>query len=348
MLRQANEIFCTGKYLNVIKAYDKSRQCPFSGDLLQNYEEYLEKQDFSECISRAYQWANQELVKIIMEEKNLLGRLESMKQYFFLQSGDFLVHFLDGAEEELLKDSKLISQTKLQSLLEMGIRTSSADKDPYKDDVFCFLTAYTTVEILYAYNNLLGSQEQKVAKTIMQPGDDLQPNKKSQKGHTLFNLDYKVEWPLNIILSKRVIMKYQILFRYLFAFKFNERRLNHFWHNFMSLKDLDSNRLLSPVYFLLQKMLHFLKNIIYNICYEVIEKRWTKLKDGLKNVKTFEEIISLHDGFISGCMRDTLLSEQEFFNLVTRINQLCLVFVKMFLPIPKEVRIQVQSGNVLS
>ena len=34
--RQAERILSTGKYLNVIKAYDKGRQCPFSSDLLQN------------------------------------------------------------------------------------------------------------------------------------------------------------------------------------------------------------------------------------------------------------------------------------------------------------------------
>lgn len=44
MKRQAKKIFVTGKYLNVIKAYDKSRQCPYSTDLIQNYEIYLKKQ----------------------------------------------------------------------------------------------------------------------------------------------------------------------------------------------------------------------------------------------------------------------------------------------------------------
>ena len=42
--RQAERILSTGKYLNVIIAYDKSRQCPYSSDLLQNLEEYLQKQ----------------------------------------------------------------------------------------------------------------------------------------------------------------------------------------------------------------------------------------------------------------------------------------------------------------
>lgn len=65
-----------------------------------------------------------------------------MKKYFFLQAGDFLVHFLDACSDELEKKINQISQEKLQSLLEMSIRTSSADKDPYKEDVHCYLNQH--------------------------------------------------------------------------------------------------------------------------------------------------------------------------------------------------------------
>lgn len=72
--RQANKILSTGKYLNVIKAYDKSRSCPHCSDLVQNLEDYLQKQDFSPCILRAFEWANEELINIVMKEEKLLDR----------------------------------------------------------------------------------------------------------------------------------------------------------------------------------------------------------------------------------------------------------------------------------
>ena len=38
-----------------------------------------------------------------MDGHSLLARLESVKHYFLLDQGDFFVHFLDSAEEELTK-----------------------------------------------------------------------------------------------------------------------------------------------------------------------------------------------------------------------------------------------------
>ena len=35
---------------------------------------------------------------------DLMDSLKSMKRYFLLDQGDFLVHFLDAAEDELLKE----------------------------------------------------------------------------------------------------------------------------------------------------------------------------------------------------------------------------------------------------
>lgn len=40
----------------------------------------------------------------------LIQKLNSIKNYFFLQQGDFFVHFLDAAEEELEKSSREVSK----------------------------------------------------------------------------------------------------------------------------------------------------------------------------------------------------------------------------------------------
>ncbi len=73
--------------------------------------------------------------------------LKSIKGYFFLEYGDLFVHFMDAAEDDLsmlkkrnLSDgtkSKLFSEEKMQNLFELLIRTSSANNDPFKDEVTC-------------------------------------------------------------------------------------------------------------------------------------------------------------------------------------------------------------------
>lgn len=69
-----------------------------------------------------------------------------MKHYFFLDLGDFLIHFLDAADDIMDDVTNNVSIEKLESLLEMAIRTSSANLDPFKDDLTCELNTYSLNE----------------------------------------------------------------------------------------------------------------------------------------------------------------------------------------------------------
>jgi hypothetical protein len=72
----------------------------------------------------------------------LIKRLKSLNHYFFFDRGDFFSHFIDGCEELLEKLTQEVKIEKLESLLEMAIRTSSVQSDPFKDDVSCELNSY--------------------------------------------------------------------------------------------------------------------------------------------------------------------------------------------------------------
>lgn len=66
-----------------------------------------------------------------------------------MDRGDFFSHFVDGSEDMLEKASEQVSKEKLDSYLELAIRTSSVKSDPYKDDVFCTLNKYGISEQLF-------------------------------------------------------------------------------------------------------------------------------------------------------------------------------------------------------
>ncbi|GBG65400.1 hypothetical protein CBR_g50761 [Chara braunii] len=94
---------------------------------------------YLERINIGHNFASQELLKVIIQKADLMGRLRSVKHYFLLEKGDFLVHFMDIAREELTKRPALISLEKLQSLLELALRTSVCAIDPYHEDLTCGL-----------------------------------------------------------------------------------------------------------------------------------------------------------------------------------------------------------------
>lgn len=70
-----------------------------------------------------------------MEEKELVAHLRSIKRYFLMDQGDFFVHFMDLTEEELKKPVDDITPTRLEALLELALRMSTANTDPFKDDL---------------------------------------------------------------------------------------------------------------------------------------------------------------------------------------------------------------------
>jgi gamma-tubulin complex component 2 len=118
------------------------------------------------------------------------------------------------------------------------------------------------------------------------------------KGMEAFTLDYHVGWPLSIVLSRRVITKYQLLSRLLYFSKHVERRLLTTWMSHQTCKELlalahrytrrstrgndadDSNQLsaeqrqfitnVQQLFALRHRMLHFIQNFVYYITLEVI------------------------------------------------------------------------------
>jgi|688.fasta_scaffold1731369_1 gamma-tubulin complex component 2 len=58
-----------------------------------------------------------------------MQRLESITNYFFFKRGDVFSHFIDGCEEILESLSSEVKMEKIESFLEMAIRTSSANSD---------------------------------------------------------------------------------------------------------------------------------------------------------------------------------------------------------------------------
>lgn len=66
-----------------------------------------------------------------------------------MEQGDFIVQLLDLCEEELLKPISDVVPSRLQSLFELALRTSTGKHDPYKEDMsLTILTRNNTHQIL--------------------------------------------------------------------------------------------------------------------------------------------------------------------------------------------------------
>ena len=55
------------------------------------------------------------------------------------------------------------------------------------------------------------------------------PNSVGLSGVEAFSLDYQVKWPLSLVISRKSLFKYQMLFRHLFFCRHVERELCATW-----------------------------------------------------------------------------------------------------------------------
>ena len=97
--KYAEIILKTGKYLNVIRECEKNVDNLKISQLKFSHND----QNYVLFIQTAYDNASTSLLKVIMDECDLKGRLWSVKGYFLLQQGDFINQFMDACEMELLK-----------------------------------------------------------------------------------------------------------------------------------------------------------------------------------------------------------------------------------------------------
>lgn len=108
------------------------------------------------------------------------------------------------------------------------------------------------------------------------------------KVYEAFTIDYKMKWPLTLIVSKKAINKYQLLFRHLLQCKYVEKYLENVWLQHQATKECDIQKELQQTYALRHRMLQFCKNYMYYMQIEVLEPNFHKFKLQLKEVKTVD------------------------------------------------------------
>ncbi len=70
-------------------------------------------------------------------------------------------------------------------------------------------------------------------------------------------------------------------------------------------------------------MLHFCKNYIYYMVVEVLEPNFHKLKQRLlgDDMRTIDDVMRAHSEFLDECLKECLLTDQNLFRILTKLNQ---------------------------
>ncbi|OIW21245.1 hypothetical protein TanjilG_31174 [Lupinus angustifolius] len=318
----AGTILTTGKYLNVMRECGHNVQVPPSEN--SKLMSYGSNHHYLECIKAAYKFASGELLNLIKEKYDLLGKLQSIKHYLLLDQGDFLVHFMDIARDELARKPDEVSVEKLQSLLDLALRTTAASADPFFEGVTCVVERSSLLKTLGTIKDLEVSQSSSSSSDPEEPV--------SITALETFSLSYKVLWPLSIVLSRKALTKYQLIFRFLFHCKHVDRQLCGAWQMHQGVRALNTRgTALSRSSLLCRSMLKFINSLLHYLTFEaslsfVIEPNWHVMYNRLQSANSIDEVIQYHDLFLDKCLRECLLLLPELLKKVERLKSMCLQY----------------------
>ena len=110
-------------------------------------------------------------------------------------------------------------------------------------------------------------------------------------GIEALSLDYVVTFPLSLVISRKALTKYQLLFRHLLYLKYVEQLLCNIWtEHFKSFHWREESGHPSitawknRMYALRQRMLVFIQQFSYYVTNEVLERQWRILQSNLAKV----------------------------------------------------------------
>ncbi|XP_067000772.2 gamma-tubulin complex component 2 [Anabrus simplex] len=308
-------ILRTGKYLNVIRQCGKIVKAPQAESLMYT----LHDRQYAETIEEAYRFASKTLLELLMDENDLMGRLRSVKHYFLLDQGDFIVQFMDSCEGELSKNIDDIVPTRLETLLDLALRMSAANTDPYKDDMRMELLPY---DLIFQMFKILSIE------TLEENEYRLRTGKKELTGLLSFSFGYEVKWPVSLVLNRKAIACYQMIFRHLFYCKHIERLLCRVWlrNKLAKTFSLKASQMYVAAFALRQRMLDCVQNLEYYMMIEVIEPNWVAFWNKMLKVSNVDEVLVCHSDFLDLCLKDCMLTNPDLLQNVYHLLDVCVEF----------------------
>ncbi|KAI8985169.1 gamma-tubulin complex component protein, partial [Pilobolus umbonatus] len=359
-----NQILLAGKYLNVVRECGVSIANPeeMQNELLENDPDYSSRRHdytnsgytstrgevwaaidgsrFVKNLEVAYKYANHTLLRLLLKDQQLLGRLRSLKHYFLLDQSDFLTSFLDLAKDELKRPAIEISQTRLQSLMDLVLRNPSSVSayDPFKEDVKVSMSNLKLIDQLLRINNVAGMdgvmRDSRLEGMISEHGrsersPSLSTSVSSQpreilSGYDALILDYTVTFPLSLVISRKALTKYQLLFRQILTIKHVEDLLCGAWKDQKEYlwkktsKNAEIERWKYRIFSLRNRMLAFIQQFAYYITNEVLEPNWHKLEMNLNHISTVDQVLQYHSDYLDSCLKECMLTNSKLLRVMEK------------------------------
>ncbi|KAJ3851215.1 Spc98 family-domain-containing protein [Lentinula lateritia] len=351
-----HKILLAGKYLNVI------RECGIEIHRVQNDPDdetfSMNDERFYTFLEDAYTHANQTLLQLLLKDQDLIPRLRSLKRYFFLSQSFFLTHLLDLASNELRKSTRSASLVKLQSLLELTLNTEEREDTMFREDVKVVMAGSGLYDWLMKIISTGGLGSERVGESEVgneEAKKEQKDDKKPLLASDTLALDYHVKFPLSLVISRKTILRYQLIFRFLLHLKNVEQSLGLMWieqkttpsspfPSSLPSSEQEFEKWRLRVFLLRARMLAFIQQILSFATFEVLEPNWRALEVKLDKVTTVDQLLRDHLDFLDTCLKECMLTSAKLLKAYNKLIVTCATFALYAAPYTKSAN-QAISGT---
>ncbi|XP_011881953.1 PREDICTED: gamma-tubulin complex component 6 [Vollenhovia emeryi] len=226
---------------------------------------------------------NNAIIKYLVNEHNMLSHLHSLRSYFFLLNGEFAKSLTDSLYSRLYAISapiELFNSATLTNLLEKALMNSFSNN--------------------YAHSELLSlSAVDKPCQLYISDPNVLE----------CLCLNYKISWPLNIILDDTMMLQYSKVFKFLIMIG----RMSWVLQEDFNIMKVERSAVNSEQYHKLQlyrhSMTQFMNALRNYLTCSVLHASWNEFERDLQNSRTIDQIYLSHMSYIkrilSRCMLNT-------------------------------------------
>ncbi|KAK1818481.1 Microtubule-nucleating Tub4p (gamma-tubulin) complex component [Friedmanniomyces endolithicus] len=298
----AQRVYLIGKSLNFIRygCHDSAWVESYSKEASRELK-YGDTANLGQSIDEAYKMVMARLIWLMETKFALAEHLAALKKYLLLGQGDFIALLMESLASNLDRPANSQYRHTLTAQLEHAIRNSNAQFD--SADVLRRLDA-RMLELSHG-----------------------------EIGWDVFTLEYRVDSPLDVIVTPWASKQYLKIFNFLWRVKRVEFALATTWRRVQTgargVLGAVSDKLgadWKSARLGLAGMVHLVDQLQYYILFEVIEASWSGLQKAIQNpasgTVTLDTLISAHTAYLRSITRKGLLGGAGGVDFTAQLHEL--------------------------
>ncbi|XP_006652651.2 uncharacterized protein LOC102701165 [Oryza brachyantha] len=242
-----------------------------------------------------YNYVSSFTMKLLEEGFDLCGHLQALRRYHFMELADWADSFIVSIHNKkwsFVKSEQ--KRTEIQGLLDLALQRSSCESDPYKERLFVYMDEQAVVSLAASTSGL------DVLDGIL--------------------LGYKVDWPVNIVITEEALKIYAEIFCYLVQVRLAVFSLTEVWRYLKELTQLISRsshnrpdvlKELSSVMKLRHQVYHFLSTLQQYLHCHLSDISWRRFQHSLQHqVRDMLDLEYVHLCYVTDALHICFLSTE--------------------------------------